>query len=92
TRNYNWRNLDWIDKNFQANVVGNFNLFNLQHTFISGIELEDYDYKSYIIRSRDSFDLNINQPYNTQPLPELVNVTTNDREQLKSQAFFVQDQ
>ncbi|WP_171458303.1 TonB-dependent siderophore receptor [Acinetobacter sp. ANC 4910] len=92
TRNYNWRNLDWIDKNFQANVVGNFNLFNFQHTLIAGIELEDYDYKSYIIRSKDNFDLNINQPYNTQPLPELVNVTTNDREQLKSQAFFVQDQ
>lgn len=92
TRNYNWRNLDWIDKNFQANIVGNFNLFNLQHTLISGIEFEDYDFKSYIIRSRDSFDLNINQPYNTQPLPELVNVTTHDSEQLKSQAFFVQDQ
>ncbi|GAA5556741.1 metal-pseudopaline receptor CntO [Acinetobacter schindleri] len=92
TRNYNWRNLDWIDKNFQANIVGNFNLFNLQHTLISGIEFEDYDFKSYIIRSSDSFDLNINQPYNTQPLPELVNVTTHDSEQLKSQAFFVQDQ
>lgn len=92
TRNYNWRNLDWIDKNFQANIVGEFNLFNLQHTFISGVELEDYDYKSYIIRSNAAFDLNINQPYQRQPLPELVNVTTNDKEQLKSQALFIQDQ
>lgn len=92
TRNYNWRNLDWIDKNFQANVVGHFDLFNLEHTLISGIELEEYDYKSYIIRSKDAFDLNINQPYDTLPLPELVNVTTHDREKLKSQAFFVQDQ
>lgn len=92
TRNYNWRKLNWIDKNFQANIVGNFNLFNFQHTLISGIELENFDYKSYITRSKDSFDLNIHQPYNIQPLPELVNVTTNDSEQLKSQAFFIQDQ
>lgn len=92
TRNYNWRNLDWIDKNFQANVVGDFNLFNLKHTLITGVELEDYDYKSYIIRSTDAFDLNINQPYLSQALPELVNVTTNDREELKSQAIFIQDQ
>lgn len=92
SRNYNWRNLDWIDKNFQANAVGEFNLFNLQHKLITGIELEDYDYKSYIIRSTAPFDLNINQPDQKQPLPELVNVTTNDSEELKSQAFFVQDQ
>lgn len=92
TRNYNWRNLDWIDKNFQANVVGDFNLFNLKHTLITGVELEDYDYKSYIIRSKDAFDLNINQPYLSQALPDLVNVTTHDREELKSQAIYVQDQ
>ncbi|MFT4020678.1 MAG: TonB-dependent receptor, partial [Acinetobacter sp.] len=92
TRNYNWRNLDWIDKNFQANVVGNFNLFNLQHTFISGIEIDHYDYKSYIIRSTADFDLNIYQPYVLQALPALVNVSSNDREKLKSKAFFVQDQ
>ena len=92
TRNYNWRNLDWIDQNFQANAVGEFKLFNLEHKLITGIELEDYDYKSYIIRSTAPFDLNINHPYEQQPLPELVNVTTQDREELKSQAFFVQDQ
>ena len=92
TRNYNWRNLDWIDKNFQANIVGNFNLFNLEHTLISGIELEDYDYKSFIIRSKDHFDLDINHPYKPQSLPELNNITTHDREQLKSQALFIQDQ
>lgn len=92
TRNYNWRNLDWIDKNVQANVVGTFNLLNLEHTLVSGIEFEDYDYKSYIIRSTSPFDLNINQPNLTQPLPALVNVTTHDREQLKSKAFYIQDQ
>jgi hypothetical protein len=54
--------------------------------------LEDYDYKSYIIRSTADFDLNINQPYSTQALPALVNVTTHDREQLQSKAIYVQDQ
>ena len=92
SRNYNWRNLDWTDKNFQTSLVGNFNLFNLEHTLITGIEIDHYDYKSYIIRSKDSFDLNINQPYEMPPLPDLINVTTHDHEQLKSQAFFVQDQ
>ena len=87
TRNYNWRNLDWIDKNFQANIVGNFNLFNLEHTLISGIELEDYDYKSFIIRSKDHFDLDINHPYKPQTLPELNNITTHDREQLKAKLY-----
>ncbi|ENU30831.1 hypothetical protein F991_01345 [Acinetobacter sp. CIP-A165] len=92
TRNYNWRNLDWNDKNIQASLVGEFNLFNLEHTLVSGIEFEDYDYRSYIIRSTAPFDLNIHHPDRTQPLPELVNVTTHDHEQLRSKAFYVQDQ
>ena len=78
---------DWIDKNFQASIVGNFNLFNLEHTLISGIELEDYDYKSFIIRSKDHFDLDINHPYKPQTLPELNNITTHDREQLKAKLY-----
>ncbi|MCG2573340.1 TonB-dependent receptor [Acinetobacter sp. ME22] len=92
TRNYNWRNLDWIDKDVQASLVGEFNLWNVEHKLMTGIELEDYDYKSYIIRSTADFDLNINQPYSTQALPALVNVTTHDREQLQSKAIYVQDQ
>lgn len=92
TRNFNWRNLDWKDKNFQANAIGEFNLFNLDHTLVTGIEIEDYDYKSYIIRSKDAFDLDIYHPYQNLSLPKLVNVTTHDHEQLKSKAFYVQDQ
>lgn len=56
TRNYNWRNLDWNDKNIQASLVGEFDLFNLKHTLITGLEFEDYDYRSYIIRSTAPFD------------------------------------
>ncbi|MQZ31330.1 TonB-dependent receptor [Acinetobacter haemolyticus] len=92
TRNYNWRNLDWNDKNIQASLVGEFDLFNLQHTLITGLEFEDYDYRSYIIRSTAPFDLNIHHPYRTQPLPALENVTTHDHEQLTSKAFYIQDQ
>ncbi len=92
TRNYNWRNLDWNDKNIQASLVGEFDLFNLKHTLITGLEFEDYDYRSYIIRSTAPFDLNIHHPYRTQPLPALENVTTHDHEQLTSKAFYIQDQ
>lgn len=92
TRSYNWRNLDWNDKNIQASLVGEFDLFNLKHTLITGLEFEDYDYRSYIIRSTAPFDLNIHHPYRTQPLPALENVTIHDHEQLTSKAFYIQDQ
>lgn len=94
TRNYNWRHLSWEDKDLQVNITGQFDLFNMQHTLISGVELEEYDYRSFIIRSPKSanFDLNINQPTLGQTLPALTNVTTHDHETLKSQAYFVQDQ
>lgn len=91
-RNYNWRQLDWIDKNVQANVQGKFNLFNLQHTLITGIEAEQYDYKSYIIRSSGDFDLNITNPIYGAPLPALDSPALDDREKLRSLAYFVQDQ
>ncbi|MCU4414616.1 TonB-dependent receptor [Acinetobacter sp. WU_MDCI_Axc73] len=92
-RNYNWRQLDWIDKNIQANVQGKFNLFNLQHTLVTGIEAEQYDYKSYIIRSSgDNFDLNIIHPIYGAPLPALNKPALDDREELRSLAYFIQDQ
>ncbi|MCF9045832.1 TonB-dependent siderophore receptor [Acinetobacter nectaris] len=94
TRNYNWRHLSWEDKDFQANFTGQFDLFNMQHTLIAGIELEEYDYRSLIIRSPKTanFDLNINQPTLGQTLPALTNITTRDHEKLRSQAYFIQDQ
>ncbi|WP_336885515.1 hypothetical protein [Acinetobacter nectaris] len=62
----------------------------MQHTLIAGIELEEYDYRSLIIRSPKTanFDLNINQPTLGQTLPALTNVTTRDHENLRSQASF----
>ncbi|MCG3024177.1 hypothetical protein, partial [Escherichia coli] len=71
-RNYNWRRLDWIDKNIQANVQGKFNLFNMQHTLVTGVEAEQYDYKSYIMRSSgNNFDLDITIPIYGASLPAL---------------------
>ncbi|WP_407926571.1 TonB-dependent siderophore receptor [Acinetobacter baretiae] len=94
TRNYNWRRLSWQDKDLQFNITGQFNLFNMQHTLITGVEFEKYSYRSFIIRSARSaaFDLNVNQPLLGQPLPALTNITSNDHETLNSQAYFIQDQ
>ncbi len=92
-RNYNWRRLDWIDKNIQANVQGKFNLFNMQHTLVTGVEAEQYDYKSYIIRSSgNNFDLDITNPIYGASLPALDSPALDDREKLRSLAYFVQDQ
>ncbi len=62
---------------------------------MTGLEYENYDYKSYIIRSdakSNNYPINIYDPVLGQPLPELKNITTHDRENLKTTALFVQDQ
>ncbi|MDP9803178.1 TonB-dependent siderophore receptor [Acinetobacter calcoaceticus] len=94
-RNYNYRELKWQDTDAQINLTGNFQLLGLAHTLVTGLEYENYDYKSYIIRSSGdigSYPININDPVLGQPLPELNRVTTHDRENLKTTAVFVQDQ
>lgn len=94
-RNYNYRELKWQDTDAQINLTGNFQLLGLAHTLVTGLEYENYDYKSYIIRSSGdigSYPININDPVLGQPLPELNRVTTHDREKLKTTAVFVQDQ
>ncbi|MGN2482806.1 TonB-dependent siderophore receptor [Acinetobacter calcoaceticus] len=94
-RNYNYRELKWQDTDAQINLTGNFQLLGLAHTLVTGLEYENYDYKSYIIRSSgdiSSYPININDPVLGQPLPELNRVTTHDRENLKTTAVFVQDQ
>ena len=61
---------------------------------MTGLEYENYDYKSYIIRSSGdigSYPINIYNPVLGQPLPELNRVTTHDRENLKQRPF-LQDQ
>ncbi|MCW8691296.1 TonB-dependent receptor [Acinetobacter baumannii] len=94
-RNYNYRELKWQDTDAQINLTGNFQLLGLAHTLVTGLEYENYDYKSYIIRSSKdigSYSINIYNPVLGQPLPELNTVTTHDRENLKTTALFVQDQ
>ncbi|MDN8414642.1 TonB-dependent siderophore receptor, partial [Acinetobacter baumannii] len=94
-RNYNYRELKWQDTDAQINLTGNFQLLGLAHTLVTGLEYENYDYKSYIIRSSGdigSYPINIYNLVLGQPLPELNRVTTHDRENLKTTALFVQDQ
>ncbi|NUG02545.1 TonB-dependent siderophore receptor [Acinetobacter oleivorans] len=94
-RNYNYRELKWQDTDAQINLTGNFQLLGLAHTLVTGLEYENYDYKSYIIRSNGdvgSYPINIYNPVLGQQLPELNRVTTHDRENLKTTALFVQDQ
>ncbi|MGK8801618.1 TonB-dependent siderophore receptor [Acinetobacter seifertii] len=94
-RNYNYRELKWQDTDAQINLTGNFQVLGLAHTLVTGLEYENYDYKSYIIRSdakSNNYPINIYDPVLGQPLPELKNITTHDRENLKTTALFVQDQ
>ncbi|WP_224993185.1 TonB-dependent siderophore receptor [Acinetobacter pittii] len=94
-RNYNYRELKWQDTDAQINLTGNFQLLGLAHTLVTGLEYENYDYKSYIIRSdpkSNNYSINIYDPVLGQPLPELKNITTHDRENLKTTAVFAQDQ
>ncbi|EXE93806.1 iron complex outermembrane recepter protein [Acinetobacter pittii] len=94
-RNYNYRELKWQDTDAQINLTGNFQLLGLAHTLVTGLEYENYDYKSYIIRSdpkSNNYPINIYDPVLGQPLPELKNITTHDRENLKTTAVFAQDQ
>lgn len=94
-RNYNYRELKWKDTDAQINLTGNFQVLGLAHTLVTGLEYENYDYKSYIIRSdakSNNYPINIYDPVLGQPLPELKNITTHDRENLKTTALFVQDQ
>lgn len=94
-RNYNYRELKWQDTDAQINLTGNFQVLGLAHTLVTGLEYENYDYKSYIIRSdakSNNYPINIYDPVLGQSLPELKNITTHDRENLKITALFVQDQ
>ena len=89
-RNYNYRELKWRDTDAQINLTGNFQLLGLAHTLVTGLEYENYDYKSYIIRSdakSNNYPINIYDPVLGQPLPELKNITTHDRENLKQLLF-----
>jgi iron complex outermembrane receptor protein len=94
-RNFNWRKLEWTDQDFQLNLSGTFNTGSVEHTLLTGLEYEEYDYKSIILRSSGAvtaYPIDIFHPVPGQARPVLTRTTTHDHETLKSTAAFVQDQ
>lgn len=94
-RNYSERWLNWNDLAVQANLEGHFDAAGLAHTLLLGVEFDEYNYDSQIDRSggaTSDFPLDLYDPIYGQPLPALTRTTTYDDENLKSYAFFLQDQ
>ncbi|WP_122532657.1 TonB-dependent siderophore receptor [Pseudomonas viridiflava] len=94
-RNFNYRKLEWTDRDVQLNVTGHFGTGAFDHTLLAGVEYEDYDYKSIIRRSSgavNAYTIDIFDPVYGQARPALTRTTTNDKENLKTYAAFVQDQ
>jgi len=94
-RNFNYRKLEWTDKDYQLNLTGHFDTGGFAHTLLTGVEYEDYDYKSIIQRSAagtSAYPINLFNPILGQARPALTRTTTHDKENLKTWAAFVQDQ
>ena len=94
-RNFNWRRLEWTDRDYQLNLTGHFDTGAFAHTLLTGVEYEDYDYNSIILRSsaaNGTYPIDIYNPVLGQPRPALTRTTTHDKENLKTWAFFIQDQ
>ena len=91
-RNFNYRKLEWTDKDTQLNLTGHFSTAGFDHTLLTGVEFEDYDYKSIIQRSSAAYTSDIFHPVYGKPRPTLTNTPTHDQENLKTYAAFVQDQ
>ncbi len=94
-RNYSERWLNWNDLAVQANLEGHFDAAGLAHTLLLGVEFDDFNYDSQIDRSggaTSDFPIDLYDPVYGQPLPVLTRTTTYDDENLKSYAFFLQDQ
>ena len=95
SRNFNYRKLEWTDKDTQLNLTGHFSTGGFDHTLLTGVEFEDYDYKSIIQRSSGaagSYPIDIFNPVYGQARPALTRTPTHDKENLKTYAAFVQDQ
>ncbi|WP_278406376.1 TonB-dependent siderophore receptor [Pseudomonas rhodesiae] len=95
SRNFNYRKLDWTDKDYQLNLTGHFSTGSLEHTLLTGIEYEDYDYKSIIQRSDpkvNPYTTDIFNPVYGKLRPELTLTPTHDKENLKTYSAFIQDQ
>ncbi|WEK28405.1 MAG: TonB-dependent siderophore receptor [Candidatus Pseudomonas phytovorans] len=94
-RNFNYRKLEWTDRDYQLNLTGHFDTGGFAHTLLTGIEYEDYDYNSIIQRSAagaGAYPIDLFDPVLGQPRPALTRTTTWDKENLKTWAAFVQDQ
>ncbi|MGE8497911.1 MAG: TonB-dependent siderophore receptor [Pseudomonas sp.] len=94
-RNFNYRKLDWTDRDYQLNLTGYFDAFGVSHTLLTGVEYEDYHYQSIIRRSSGAltaYPIDIFNPVLGQPRPALTRTTTHDKENLTTWAAFVQDQ
>ncbi|SHM70112.1 iron complex outermembrane recepter protein [Pseudomonas asturiensis] len=94
-RNFNYRKLEWTDRDVQLNVTGHFATGAFDHTLLAGVEYEDYDYKSIIQRSSgavNAYTIDIFDPVYGTARPALTRTTTHDKENLKTYAAFVQDQ
>ncbi|UFH50495.1 TonB-dependent siderophore receptor [Pseudomonas sp. KNUC1026] len=94
-RNFNWRKLEWNDRDYQLNLSGTFNTGSIEHTLLAGVEYEQYDYRSIIMRSSGAlgaYPIDIFNPVLGQPRPALTRTTTHDHEQLDSTSAYVQDQ
>ncbi|MEE4860294.1 TonB-dependent siderophore receptor [Pseudomonas alliivorans] len=94
-RNFNYRKLEWTDRDVQLNVIGHFATGAFDHTLLAGVEYEDYDYKSIIRRSSgavNAYTIDIFDPVYGKVRPALTRTTTDDKENLKTYAAFVQDQ
>ena len=94
-RNFNYRKLEWTDRDWQLNLTGHFDTGSFSHTLLTGIEYENYDYNSIIQRSsaaRGTYPIDLYNPVLGQPRPALTRVTTWDKENLQTWAAFIQDQ
>ncbi|MFJ4456484.1 TonB-dependent siderophore receptor [Pseudomonas sp. NPDC089392] len=92
-RNFNYRKLEWTDRDWQLNLTGHFDTGTFSHTLLTGVEYENYDYNSIIRRSTASYPIDIYNPVLGQPRPTLAAApTTWDKENLQTWAYFIQDQ
>ena len=94
-RNFNYRKLEWTDRDTQLNLTGHFLTGGFEHTLLTGVEYEDYDYQSIIQRSAagaGAYPIDIFNPVYGQPRPALTRTPTDDQENLKTFGVFVQDQ
>ena len=94
-RNFSYRKLQWTDRDYQLNLTGHFETAGYAHTLLTGIEYEDYDYQSIIRRSAKgstAYPIDLFDPVLGQPRPALTRTTTDDKENLKTWAAFIQDQ